>query len=335
MNRYVPFDIIGTLEPDGTSEYSEEEAEAIIGQYGEIVQKTEWKTYMDGKGEMTHGYTEFTGEGYQNLTDTFMTFSDFNCFAEAAGYPTVSSDHQFYILRDMTFQADFSDAVLTRNGMTCTFGGILENYPRAAFVYFIILIPDEMAKGMTVENEFVGFHLKEAPTDAASLRKDLTYQEREEVSEGEWDTYERCDYRIKEYSRIQNNSTSAILVVGALYAAAVFVFLSMAILALKTLAGMSEDQKKYQILFRLGTGEKEERRALFRQIFSFFFLPFGIPFLLSVPTAMICAELMKTAGYPELVAGAYRTAGGIAAVLLGIYVLYFAATYLIAKRNVL
>ena len=54
----------------------------------------------------------------------------------------------------------------------------------------------------------------------------------------------------------RKNMGAEILVVGALYAAAVFVFLSMAILALKTLAGMSEDQKKYQILFRLGTGGK-------------------------------------------------------------------------------
>lgn len=133
----------------------------------------------------------------------------------------------------------------------------------------------------------------------------------------------------------RKNMGAEILVVGALYAAAVFVFLSMAILALKTLAGMSEDQKKYQILFRLGTGEKEERRALFRQIFSF------LLFAVRDSISSQCSDgndlrgIEENGRIPELVAGAYRTALGIAAVLLGIYVLYFAATYLIAKRNVL
>ena len=134
---------------------------------------------------------------------------------------------------------------------------------------------------------------------------------------------------------MQNNSTSAILVIGAIYVAVVFVFLAMAVLALKTLAGISEDKRKYEILFRLGAGEHEQRRALFRQTLSFFSMPFIVPLLMSIPSAIICANIMKFAGFEDVVSSVYINSALIAAAMVLIYVLYFAATYLISRRNII
>ena len=93
--------------------------------------------------------------------------------------------------------------------------------------------------------------------DAEALLADLTYTV--EMHDDEIGDFmaAKTDFMVKEYNRMQNNSTSAILVIGAIYVAVVFVFLAMAVLALKTLAGISEDKRKYEILFRLGAGEHE------------------------------------------------------------------------------
>ena len=63
-------------------------------------------------------------------------------------------------------------------------------------------------------------------------------------------------FEIREYARQEENNVSAILVVGALFASVVFLLLAMAILALKTLSALGEDKRRYEILFRLGAGER-------------------------------------------------------------------------------
>ena len=123
-------------------------------------------------------------------------------------------------------------------------------------------------------------------------------------------------------------------VLGALYLAVVFVFMAMAILALKTLSGLSEDKERYRVLFRLGASRRQQSQTLFRQTFSFFFLPFALPILLSIPTALICGQLTVLAGFEEHLSRVFANSGMIALVMAAIYGLYFTATYLTAKRNV-
>ena len=147
--------------------------------------------------------------------------------------------------------------------------------------------------------------------------------------------YEMCNYVLKEYNRIRSNSILAVFVVGALYIAAIFLFMAMAILALKILSTLSEDKKRYRVLYRLGADEQEQSKALFQQTFSFFFLPFAIPILLSIPTGWICGRIMKLTGFAAQQTEVYLIAAVIALVMILIYVLYFTATYQIAKRTVI
>lgn len=88
-------------------------------------------------------------------------------------------------------------------------------------------------------------------------------------------------------------------------------------------------------LDRLGTSRRDMCRTLFRQIFTFFVLPFALPLLISLPAGIICFSLMTAAGLPIAATQAATAAGIIALVMLAVYALYFAATYLISKRAVL
>ena len=101
---------------------------------------------------------------------------------------------------------------------------------------------------------------------------------------------------------------TAVFIVAALYISIIFVFMCMAILALKTLSGIAEDKTRYNALYKLGASKRDLARALFKQTFVFFFLPFALPVLLSIPAGMICANLVTWTGYAEIAhcVGHYR-----------------------------
>ncbi len=337
LNRIIPFDIVGDfdLADDEQEGINIEEAENIIEEYADIKSILPYCTYTDGSSELTQKYTQYTGSDYSDLTDIFMKQSDFNKYAKALGKPEVSGDNKFYIMINTPFEQDFTGASLTRNGHTCTFGGLIENYPRISLAYFVVIVPDALTDGMKIENQLYGIDLKDNEFDAEALLADLTYTVEMHNDEMGDFMVARSDFMVKEYNRMQNNGTSAILVIGAIYVAVVFVFLAMAVLALKTLAGISEDRRKYEILFRLGAGEHEQRRTLFRQTLSFFSMPFIVPLLISIPSAIICANIMKFSGVEDIVSNVYINSAIIAAAIMLIYVLYFAATYLISRRNII
>ena len=141
------------------------------------------------------------------------------------------------------------------------------------------------------------FNLADAPFDAENLRAALTY--RYSATNGLY-AYERCDARTRECGRLQRNGVAVILVVNALYIASLFLLIAMAMLALKTLSGLDEDRLRYAVLYCLGAGELEMGRALFWQTFCFFFLPFLLPVLLSIPTGVICGRIMTPGAAPGL-----------------------------------
>ena len=333
LNQQYPFDINVNLDAGEEPPVDVREAEAIIGRYAPIRQDYAYSLYTTGKGYL-HSFTSWTGEGYEGLHDSFMTESDINRLYAALGRAPIRLNGGFRILSNMpqVLNADFSGAALELDGRICRYEGTDEDAPLFSYVYFLAVIPDEAATGLALQSMGMAYDLGGAKFDAEGLRRDLSYVYT--TADGSY-RYERCDYRIREYGRLQRNSNTAIFVVGALYIAVVFVFMAMAILALKTLSGLSEDRQRYRVLFRLGAGEREQSRTLFRQTFSFFFLPFALPLLLSIPTGVICAQIMRLGGYPEQVGVVYASAALVALVLTVIYVLYFTATYRIARRNIL
>lgn len=144
----------------------------------------------------------------------------------------------------------------------------------------------------------------------------------------------RLEFEIREYHRQEENNVSAILVVGALFVSAVFLLLAMAILALKTLSTLGEDRQRYEICFRLGMGEREQCRALFRQTFSFFLLPFVLPCVMSIPVAWFGRHVLRIAQMEAAADTVPLITGIVAAGMAVLYLLYYTAAYLIAKRTV-
>ena len=114
----------------------------------------------------------------------------------------------------------------------------------------------------------------------------------------------------------------------------VFALLTMAVLGLKSVTSVTEDKRRYKLLYFAGATEKEVLHSLTVQLLLYFFLPFVVPLLMSVPILFICIAL---SGFM----GGYMTALQIAvcvflfsAVLLVLFGLYCAVTCIIARTDI-
>ena len=333
LKKNYPFDIGAELDAGEEPAVPFETAEEIISKYAEIEKRIYYSTYTS-ENSYLHSFTRWSGEGYASLYDSFITESDFNRLYGELGLSPIELNGGFKILSNDTRMDgfDFSAAVLEFSGERLFYKGMETDYPVLGYYYFLTVIPDDVAASLKPYCSGAVYTLKEGKFDARGLREALSYEYT--VPDGQY-AYERCDYQIKEYARMTLNANSAVFIVSALYIAVVFVFMAMAILALKTLSGISDDKKRYDVLYRLGADKREQSRTLFRQTFSFFFLPFALPMLLSVPTGVICMRIMRGGGFLAEASHVLSISAGIALAVTAIYVLYFTATYLVAKRSVI
>lgn len=331
LEKEYPYDIYAQVE-QGVSPISVDSADEAINRYTSVKQKIKYAIYTSGENYL-HGFTPFSDEGYDGmLSDEFISESDYNKLYVPLGYERAALGSGYKIITDRkeVKNSDFSHAELKLNEKTAVFGGFCDA-PLLQRGFFIAVIPDAMAEGLEEQYECAAYRTDGKSYDAVALRSELEYVRE---THGGWSLM-CCDYSIREYARIVHNADNAVVIVAALYVAVVFVFLAMAILSLKTLSSLSEEKRKYDILRKIGTGREQCGKSLFVQIFSFFFLPFALPVLLTVPAAMSCCAAMRYSGLGSAVAETVLTSLGIAAVFVAVYALYFAATYILAKRAVL
>ena len=333
LNRDYPLDIIAAVDPADRQAHDIARIKRTIVGYAKIEAVHPYRVYSSGNGYL-HSFTPWTGDGYSGLYDFLIAEGDLNRLLTALGREPLRLNGGFWILSNVPqlLGVDFSEARLPIAGKELAFEGISEGPPLLSYVYFLAVVPDWAVTGLRVVADCAAFNLADAPFDAEGLRAALTY--RYSATNGLY-AYERCDARIREYGRLQRNGVTAIFVVSALYIASVFLLIAMAMLALKTLSGLDEDRRRYAVLYCLGAGEREMDRALFWQTLCFFFLPFLLPVLLSIPTGVICGRIMTLGGSPGLAGEVYFNAAAIALILSAIYALYFTATYLIARRSVI
>lgn len=119
-----------------------------------------------------------------------------------------------------------------------------------------------------------------------------------------------------------------------LFVTLAFALLSMAVLALKSLAAVSEDRRRYRLLYLAGASRRQTFASLAVQIALYFFLPFAVPILLNIPLSFICVALkgmmgayltdLQVVGYTAMFSG----------VILLFYALYGAITFLVARLDV-
>ncbi len=309
-----------------------EEAESLIEGYAGIRQKISWRTFETGNVDFysrTQWYEEWMAPN-----DSFLSVSDFNKVMAPLGVEPVTLEGQFMIVcNDLkAAQPDWSDMIWEQGGETYTFHSCRTDYPKISYLYFYVVVPDQAVAELQCVEENIAYITDKHRFDGVGLQEELA--QLIQHSSPDYEPGERTEFEIREYHRQEENNTSAILVVGALFASAVFLLLAMAILALKTLSTLEEDRGRYRILFRLGVGEQGQGRALFWQTFSFFMLPFVLPMAMSIPVAAFGVHLMRMEQMSACAETVPLIAGIVAGVMALLYLLYYTASYLIARRAV-
>ena len=312
------------------------ECERRIEKYRAILKKIPYQLYTTGRRELYEHTCWSKDVGYAGLVDFFMPAGDFNALIEPLGDEKVTLVDEYLIVSidGRVGMTDFSSVTFAEAGKTYRFRGYTEEYPTFCRTYFFAVVPDEAVASMEKVLFSVAYDLEDGAYDGMALRKELTYPDVTGYGDRR-ETRQRSDFFLREYGRQLDNQTSAVIVAGALFVAAVFLLMALAILALKMLSDLTEDRRRYEVLFRLGADEREQGRALFGQTFFFFLLPFGSAMMMSIPTCMIGMRIVNALHIDRMAGSVPVITSVTAAAMLGLYLMYYGAAYLVARRAVI
>lgn len=331
ISKDCPYDVMAMFDLSKEQGISREEGQQIIEQYSPIASQIDFQLYSLGETTLCSNILGYEEMGW---TDKFMPLSQFNTLLLGCGYEPVTLKNEYLLITTVQgiCDTDFSDKTVMLNGKVCSWAGSSTFYPdfaRRAWMYFVV--PDEAVVGMPVSDVCVAYTLVNHRPDVMPMLENLTY-----VQETEDGPEERCDFAVQEDYRLYSNANIGTLIIGTLYVSTVFVCMSLAILSIKILSTLEDERRRFAVLYRLGADVKMQKAALFKQIGVFFFTPFALPLLMTVPLGVIFGEVYEIWGFAGLSEQkAMETALMISLVMVGVYVLYFLVTYRIACGHVI
>ena len=188
--------------------------------------------------------------------------------------------------------------------------------------------PDEWAEQLTLSYEILAVNLVSNDYDARALQDELML-----FATGSTDG-NNYFFDLREWHRLYDISQIGLFLLGDLYISAVFVLLSVALLALKVLSMITEDRPRYRALWRLGASEGTMARSLFVQMLVLFFLPFFAPLLLNIPLYAAINTLAAISSMPMATALLPLQLLGLSGAVLAVFAVYFLASFLVAWRDV-
>ena len=188
--------------------------------------------------------------------------------------------------------------------------------------------PDDWAERLTLSNEILAVNLVSNDYDARALYAELML-----FATGSTDG-NNYFFDLREWHRLYDISQIGLFLLGDLYISAVFVLLSVALLALKVLSMITEDRPRYRALWRLGASEGTMARSLFVQMLVLFFLPFFAPLLLNIPLYVAVNTLAKISAMPIATASLPGQLLGLSGAVLAVFAVYFLASFVVAWRDV-
>ena len=316
--------------------------------------------HADGEGNFIPGREYYT-------YDTYMKLSDYNALRQMLGEKPVTLEEDEYALQTKSrIKKDFGEDIYSQQvqagGKTLTLSavyttGFSQNGINGAD--YLIIVPDEICDGMQayysayaadIEGEGT-VELRDALDETHRHKHGLmTYDEYEaawtagEIGEDEWqdDTLEAggtdemivmiADLFVRDADAAELKFVVTSVTFPLEYIALIFVFVAVTILAVQQLSDSGKYRFRYDVLKKLGMKRQEVDRVIFRQLAMFYLVP-------AVAAAVISSVIVIYAGNAFVrMTGAYGNGLYYFAISLlicaGVYVIYFAATYLGFKRNV-
>lgn len=298
--------------------------------------------------------------------DTYMKLSDYNALREMLGENAISLKKNEYAIQTKTrIQRDFGQDIFHQQIKTGNHVLSLSEIYTGAFSQngingadYLIIVSDDVSKEMNVYYSVYAADIEGEGTEALKDSLDevhrhkhgvLTYDEYEASIE-EKDTEEEWEEDL-----LEANGTDEVLVIIAdifvrdidvsdfkfivtsvtfplAYIALIFICVALTILAVQQLSDSGKYKFRYDVLKKLGMKKREIDSVVFRQLSLYYLVPAAAAIAISSVIAVYVGN--QFVRYTGADGNGVYYFGISLLITAGIYMIYFAATYIGFKRNV-
>lgn len=288
--------------------------------------------------------------------DTYMKLSDYNYLRKMLGYQEVSLGENEYLLhiksRLAKTAAPFTKQPFDIGGTACSCAGIytegLEQSGHNGADY-ILIIPDQTAETMTPYYSLMMTQIDGTVPqnfgDTLLNVQGIAWNEEEYEYEGYGDAGAHRGYGTDSiyvsdsYVFVRQNEMREMkflmstLIFPLFYIGLVFLCVALTVLAVQQLSDSSKYRYRYNLLRKLGLQERELNSVILKQLFLYYLCPFIGALLISGGIVGYISHAFVT--YSGVVAPVWSYFGISLLLFGGIYMIYFVATYIEFKRNIL
>ena len=288
-----------------------------------------------------------------NRAEEIVKLSDYNKVMELYGREKLElADNEFVITCNFENALNLRNSAISKGLVINVFGRELVSKTDECVDSFIdlsaqhvndgiIIIPDSAAdESFASVDAFIGNYKASDKEEKNAIEK-IKREEYEKVCDTYIDPYAEnsgndifCDIDTK--AAINNNAVGlgAIVTFVCLYIGLIFLISCAAILALKHLSDCTDSSERYEMLRKIGAGEKEINSSLFRQTGIFFMVPLILAGVHSVFGMKFASDVLGAIGTEGMAGSVFITVFMILAVYGGYFLItYLCSRYIIKSRK--
>lgn len=261
-----------------------------------------------------------------NYTIELIKLSDLNKSLEMADKEKIKlSEEEYLLLTDMEEALKYLNKVSESKKEIEINGKILK--PNDKVLKFLnhnsisngslltLVVNDELAEGLNPELSYLNINFKEKETNI-----------RDFIEKG--DVIHKIVSSEDVYA--QSMGIGTMIAYIGIYIGGILLIASVAILALQQLSESNDNKERYKLLRKIGVDEGVINKALFTQIAIYFIMPLSLSLIHSVVGLRFSKSIIELFGGANIMRNIIISL----IVILIVYIGYFIATYLGAKKNI-
>ena len=357
LDGKFPFDVQIYSQEIG---YDFAEEKKVIGEEAAVSSYYTYHIYTDGRnagGTPDEAAIERTlrdegGDGTYYTYDTYMGLTDYNRLREMLGYKRVELGQQEYLVQikprleqevqkigeELAIGNAAGDGFLTCAGIWA------EPFSQDGHngADYMVVVPDEVLTRMRPYYTELVADLDGTAPFGLQLKLDELLPEEDPDAEGHLAGDLCCGsdtiISVAELCLVRDNLLPelkymlASIILPLFYIGLVFVCVAVTVLSVQQVSDAARYRHRYDVLSKLGLSRTRIERLIFKQLAAFYLCPALLAVVISGRMILFASDrfIMMT-GVPTVVGGFFGKSAGL---FFGIYLVYFAVTYVEFKRSV-
>ncbi|MCI8639919.1 MAG: ABC transporter permease [Coprococcus sp.] len=307
---------------------------------------------MDAEPDLEEIEDFLQNDGVYYPYDTYMGISDYNHLREMLGYEKVCLRADEYLVqvkpRLESDVQEIGDSLKLKNAAgdgLLSFAGIAsEPFSQDGHngADYVVIVPDAVLSRMHPYYAELVADIKGRAASGLQKKLDaltLNTDERTPIGHDYKDLCYGSDtiityavvYAVRDNLIPEIKYMLASLIIPLFYIGLVFVCVAVTVLSVQQLGDSSKYRFRYDVLAKLGMGKPERGRLIFKQLAAYYLCPAILAMIISGKMILfISARFVDATGVPAYSGSFFAKS---IALFFGIYLVYFAVTYVGFKRN--